>query len=320
MRRALDNAAAVRTSTSPNPWVGAVVVTADGEIHDGATEPPGGRHAEIVALDAADDAADGSTLVVTLEPCGHHGRTPPCTDAIVDRRVARVVYAVDDPDPKVAGGARARLEAAGVEVVTGCLVDEVTDLLRPYITHRTTGRPFVVLKLAATLDGRIAAPDGTSRWITGAAAREDVHRRRAESDAIMVGSGTVRADDPSLTTRAVDGRDPVRVVLGTAPPGARVHPCLEVAGELEEVLDHLGAEGIVQLLVEGGADVAGHLHRAGLVDRYVVYVAPKLAGGDDGVPMFAGPGAVTMSDVWSGRLRSVERFGDDVRFVIERAG
>jgi diaminohydroxyphosphoribosylaminopyrimidine deaminase/5-amino-6-(5-phosphoribosylamino)uracil reductase len=136
----------------------------------------------------------------------------------------------------------------------------------------------------------------------------------------MVGSGTVRVDDPSLTTRAVDGPDPVRVVLGAAPTNARVHPCLEIAGELDEVLDRLGGEGIVQLLVEGGADVAGRLHRAGLVDRYVVYVAPKLAGGDDGVPMFAGPGAASMSDIWSGRLRSVDRFGDDVRFVIEPEG
>ncbi|MET0149500.1 MAG: bifunctional diaminohydroxyphosphoribosylaminopyrimidine deaminase/5-amino-6-(5-phosphoribosylamino)uracil reductase RibD, partial [Acidimicrobiales bacterium] len=206
MARALDLAAGVRTSTSPNPWVGTVVVTPDG-TYAGATEPPGGRHAEIVALHAAGAAAKGATLATTLEPCSHTGRTGPCTDAIIAAGIARVVVAIEDPDPQVAGQGFARLEAAGIEVVDGVLADEVRTQLAPYLIHRTTGRPYVVLKLAATLDGRTAAPDGTSQWITGVAARTDAHRLRAESDAVVVGAGTVRTDDPRLTVRHGNGSD-----------------------------------------------------------------------------------------------------------------
>lgn len=313
MRRAIVNAAEVRTRTSPNPWVGAVVVGVDGSVADGATEPPGGRHAEIVALDAAGAAARGATLYSTLEPCVHTGRTGPCVDAIVEAGVARVVFGIDDPDPAVAGRARGRLEAAGVAVEIGVERAAIEEQLAPYLVHRRTGRPFVVLKLAATLDGRLAAPDRSSRWITGAEARADVHRLRAESDAILVGAGTVRADDPSLTVRDADGDDPVRIVLGSAPPDARVRPCREMTGELGDVLARLGDDGIVQLMVEGGAGVAAAFHHAGLVDRYVVYLAPKLLGGDDGVAMFAGAGEATMADVWSGRFASVVRLGDDLR-------
>jgi diaminohydroxyphosphoribosylaminopyrimidine deaminase/5-amino-6-(5-phosphoribosylamino)uracil reductase len=171
----------------------------------------------------------------------------------------------------------------------------------------------VVLKLAATLDGRTAAPDGSSRWITGEAARADAHRLRAESDAVIVGAGTVRADDPSLTVRDVQGRDPLRVVLGKAPADAKVQPALELTGDPGQVLDDLGRRGVLQALVEGGPTVAGEFHRAGLVDRYVLYLAPALFGGDDGRPLFAGPGAPTIADVWRGRIESVERLGDDLR-------
>lgn len=313
MRRAIANASAVRSTTSPNPWVGAVVVDADGHASDGATQPPGGAHAEIMALARAGDRALGATIYTTLEPCVHTGRTGPCVEAIIEAGVARVVYGIDDPDPQVAGRARARLEAAGIEVTAGVCADEIADQLAPYVTHRTTGRPHVVVKLAATLDGRLAAPDGTSKWITGPAARVDVHRLRAEADAILVGAGTVRADDPELTVRDADGPDPERIVLGRAPEGARIHPCRQMSGDLREVLDELGADGVVQLLVEGGGGVAGDFHRAGLVDRYVVYLAPKLAGGDDGVPMFAGSGIETMAEVWQGRFSSVVPLGDDLR-------
>lgn len=214
MRRAISNATEVRTVTSPNPWVGAVVTTIDGAMFDGATSPPGGPHAEGVALMKAGTAAIGATLTVTLEPCPHHGRTPPCTDAIVAAGVARVVVGIEDPDPRVGGRGIAALRAAGLEVSVGVLSAEVTEQLRPYVTHRRTGRPFVVLKLALTVDGRTALPGGASRWITGPHARADVHRLRAHVDAVLVGAGTVRADDPSLTVRDVDGRDPLRVVLG----------------------------------------------------------------------------------------------------------
>jgi diaminohydroxyphosphoribosylaminopyrimidine deaminase/5-amino-6-(5-phosphoribosylamino)uracil reductase len=171
----------------------------------------------------------------------------------------------------------------------------------------------VVLKLAASLDGRIAAPDGSSRWITGPEARADVHRLRAESGAILVGAGTVRADDPELTVRHADGPDPLRLVLGRIPPDARIQPAESVSGDLPAVLDDLGRRGIVQLLVEGGAHVAAGFHRQGLVDRYVLYLAPALFGGDDATPLFTGPGAPTMAELWRGRLADVRRLGPDLR-------
>jgi diaminohydroxyphosphoribosylaminopyrimidine deaminase/5-amino-6-(5-phosphoribosylamino)uracil reductase len=176
----------------------------------------------------------------------------------------------------------------------------------------------VVLKLAVTLDGRTAAPDGTSRWITGAAARADVHRLRARSDAVLVGAGTVRADDPELTVRLdpPPARQPLRVVLGSVPAGARVHPALELSGDVGDALDELGARGVLQVLIEGGAAVAHDFHAAGLVDRYVVYLAPALMGGDDGRPVFAGSGADTIDALWRGRLVSVERLGDDLRVEV----
>jgi diaminohydroxyphosphoribosylaminopyrimidine deaminase/5-amino-6-(5-phosphoribosylamino)uracil reductase len=312
MGRAIGLAAGVRTSTSPNPWVGCVVESVDGRVFEGATSPPGGPHAEAAALAAAGDAARGATAWVTLEPCAHEGRTPPCADALVAAGVSRVVVGIEDPDAQVRGAGIARLRDAGLDVEVGTRAAEVAEQLAPYVKHRTTGRPWVVLKLAASLDGRTAAPDGSSQWITGEAARSDAHRLRAESDAVLVGAATVRIDDPSLTVRHVDGPDPLRVVLGTAPPGAKVHPCLELGGPLDAVLDELGGKGIVQVLVEGGASVAGDFHRAGLVDRYVVYLAPVLFGGDDARGVFAGPGAVSIDDVWRGRIVSVTPLGDDL--------
>jgi diaminohydroxyphosphoribosylaminopyrimidine deaminase / 5-amino-6-(5-phosphoribosylamino)uracil reductase len=320
MRRALALGAARRCHTSPNPWVGCVVLCADGRTFEGATEPPGRRHGEIVALDAARaDGADlaGATLVVTLEPCNHHGRTPPCVDAIIEAGIARVVCAITDPDHQVAGSGIARLRASGVEVVEGVGAREARALLAPYLHHRRTGRPFVVAKMACTLDGRIAAADGSSRWITGEAARREVHRLRAESDAVIVGAGTVRADDPELTARDGDGPDPRRVVLGVAPADARIHPCLEWQGPLPDLLHRLGSEGVIQVLVEGGARAAASFHRAGLVDRYVIHLAPAVMGGDDGAPVLAGPGASTITDLWRGQIVSHRLLGDDLEIVIE---
>ena len=313
MQRAIELAAGVRGTTSPNPWVGCLIEAVDGRTFEGATEPPGGRHAEVVALDAAGDAARGATAWVTLEPCAHTGRTGPCADALLAAGVARVVVAVEDPDAKVAGRGLARLREAGVDVEVGEQGDVVRSQLAPYLKHRSTGRPWVVLKLAATLDGRTAAPDGTSQWITGGAARADAHQLRAESDAIVVGAGTVRADDPSLTVRHVEGRDPLRVVLGTAPETAKVHPAIEHQGSLHELLDELGRRAVVQVLVEGGATVAAEFHRQGLVDHYVVYLAPALFGGDDARGLFAGPGAPTMDELWRGTFAAVTPLGGDVR-------
>jgi len=318
MRRALALAGAVRSRTAPNPWVGAVVVTPDGRRYEGATAPPGGPHAEKVALDAAGDAAGGSTLYVTLEPCAHHGRTPPCTGAIVEAGVRRVVVALVDPDPQVSGRGIAALRAGGLDVEVGTGAAEAAEMLAPYLKHRRSGRPWVVLKLAATLDGRIAAPDGSARWITGEEARADGQRLRAASDAVVVGAGTVRADDPELTVRVdpVPEHQPLRVVLGAAPADARVHPALELGGEPGEVLAELGAKGVLQVLIEGGARVAGDFHRAGLVDRYVLYLAPAFFGGDDAVPLFAGPGAPDMAALWRGRLVSVTPLGPDLRIEV----
>ncbi len=317
MQRAMRNAAAVRGSTSPNPWVGAVVTAPDGARFDGATSPPGGPHAEIVALTAAGERAAGGALTVTLEPCAHHGRTPPCTEAIIAAGIRRVTVAIEDPDALVAGRGIATLRSAGIEVSVGECSDAVRDQLAAYVVHRQTGRPFVVLKLAATLDGRIAATDGSSGWITGLDARTDVHRLRAESDAVVVGAGTVRADDPALTVRHVPGRDPLRVVLGSISPTARVHPCREHTGKLDELLDDLGRDGVVQVLVEGGASVAASFHRAGLVDRYVLYLAPALMGGEDGIPLLRGPGSRSMSSIWTGTFRSVTRIGPDLRIELD---
>lgn len=220
------------------------------------------------------------------------------------------------PDPRVAGRGIERLRAAGIEVEVGVAADTVREQLAPYLKHRSTGRPWVVLKLAASLDGRTAAPDGTSQWITGGAARADAHQLRAESDAIVVGAGTVRADDPELTVRHVPGRSPLRVVLGTAPAGAKVLPALEHRGELEPLLEDLGSRGVLQVLVEGGASVAGAFHRAGLVDHYVLYLAPAIFGGDDARPLFAGPGIETMADLWRGTITTVTPLGGDLRLDI----
>ena len=320
MDLALEAARSCRLVTSPNPWVGCVIDTGDGQFF-GATSPPGGNHAEINALEAAGQRADGACLYTTLEPCNHQGRTGPCTDAIIAAGVARVVVAIEDPDPAVSGQGIAVLRGAGIAVEVGVRADEAAELLAPYLKHRRTGLPWVVLKLAASLDGRIAAPDTTSRWITGTEARIDAHRLRAESDAVLVGAGTVRADDPALTVRdwqppsGVTPRvgQPLRVVLGSAPPDARVHPAQEMDGPLEEVLRQLGEQGVVQLLVEGGAATAAAFHQAGLVDHYAVYLAPALFGGDDGRAMFAGPGAATVADVWRGEITGVCRLGSDLR-------
>jgi len=305
-----------RLVSRPNPWVGAIIVTADGRRFAGSTQPPGSAHAEVVALDAAGDAAAGATLYCTLEPCSHTGRTGPCAQAIIESGVSRVVIGIEDPDPRVCGSGIDMLRRAGIEVEVGVCRDEVSAQLAPYVHHRRTGRPWVVLKMATTLDGRIAAVDGSSRWITGADARRRVHQLRAESDAICVGAGTVRADDPSLTTRDVEGPSPRRVVLGNVEPSARVRPCLEWNGTIGDLLDQLGADGVIQLLVEGGPRVARSFHDQRLIDRYVFHVAPALSGGSDAPSVFAGPAAASVDDMWRGRIESVSHLGDDLEIVL----
>ena len=323
MDRALELARGVRALTPPNPWVGCVIEAADGTVFEGATAAVGGPHAEAAALAAAGDHdLRGATAWVTLEPCSHHGRTPPCADALIDgrRRPGRGRHRGSRPRrrrrgdrPAAAGGHRrrgGRRRAAEAEA-----------LLAPYLHHRRTGRPYVVLKLAASLDGRTAAPDGTSQWITGPEARADAHALRAESDAILVGAGTVRADDPSLTVRDAPAPrgDPERIVLGDAPPDAKVRPCLEHRGDLGELLDQLGAKGHLQLLVEGGATVAHDFHAQGLVDRYVLYLAPvALRRRRRPRPVRRRRRAASIDDVWRGRILSVDRLGDDLRIDLDK--
>lgn len=318
--KAIEAASLVRLHTSPNPWVGCVIVTANGQVFVGATEAPGGRHAEVVALDAVRAAlsdTQGATVFTTLEPCSHHGRTGPCTEALISAGVSRVVSATIDPDQLVGGQGFAALRSAGITVDIGLCADLVTEQLRPYLHHRITGRPFVILKLASTLDGRTAAVDGSSQWITGEAARTAAHQLRAESDAIVVGAGTVRRDNPTLTTRLVDGPSPRRVVLGKAPEHATVHPCLEWDKSICELLDSLGNEGVLQLMVEGGATVASSFHQQNLVDRYVLYVAPAFMGGKDGAPLFNGESAPSMQQLWRGTLRNVRQLGSDIEVTID---
>ena len=317
MRLAVDTACTARLRSRPNPWVGAVVVAQNGEVFTGATLEPGNAHAEIVALNAAAHHAQSATLFSTLEPCNHTGRTGPCTQAIIDAGVSRVVVGTLDPDSKVSGSGVQQLRNAGLTVDVGILEQEVKQQLAAYLHHRATGRPFVVLKMASTIDGRIAAADGSSKWITGETARKRVHQLRAESDAIVVGAGTVRADDPSLTVRDADGPSPRRIVLGTIDASAKVHPCTQWTGTLPDLLDTLGKEGVVQLLVEGGARVAASFHRERLINQYIMHIAPVIAGGDDAAGVFAGPAASTMADMWRGRIVSTTNLDGDIEIILE---
>ena len=317
MRLAVDTACTARLRSRPNPWVGAVVVALNGEVFTGATLEPGNAHAEVVALNAAAHHTQGSTLFSTLEPCNHTGRTGPCTQAIIDAGVSRVVVGTLDPDSKVSGSGVQQLRNAGLTVDVGVLEQEVKQQLAAYLHHRATGRPFVVLKMASTIDGRIAAADGSSKWITGETARKRVHQLRAESDAIVVGAGTVRADDPSLTVRDADGPSPRRIVLGTIDASAKVHPCTQWTGSLPDLLDTLGKEGVVQLLVEGGARVAASFHRERLINQYIMHIAPVIAGGDNAAGVFAGPAASTMADMWRGRIVSTTNLDGDIEIILE---
>ena len=331
MQRAVELSLTVLGTTSPNPAVGAVVIASSGEpIGEGATAPPGGPHAEIEALESAGDRARGATLVCTLEPCNHTGRTGPCTAAILEAGIARVIYACADPT-EVAGGGGEVLRRAGVEVTAGLMAEEVGEgPLEAWLHVQRTGRPFVTWKLAGTLDGRAAAADGSSRWITGEAARADVHRLRAESDAVVVGVGTVLADDPELTVRPDPGRQPLRVVVdseGRTPAGARVLNGAAPSVVLTErdtgrhdpagVLRLLHERGVVSVLLEGGPTLAAAFVTAGLVDRVVAYVAPALLG--EGPATVGRLGVGTIADAVRFRLCDVTRFDEDVRLTLRRA-
>jgi diaminohydroxyphosphoribosylaminopyrimidine deaminase / 5-amino-6-(5-phosphoribosylamino)uracil reductase len=326
MHRALVLAETVRGRTSPNPAVGAVILDAVGELAgEGATQPAGGPHAEIEALRRAGKRARDGTAVVTLEPCGHVGRTGPCTEALIEAGIARVVYAVDDPNPQAAGGAD-RLREVGIEVVAGVEdADAAAGALRPWLSALRTGRPFVTWKLASTLDGRVAAADQTARWISSPAARADSHAFRGIVDAIVVGSGTVLADDPHLTVRDADDglaeHQPLRVVLDRR---HRVRQSARVCDSAAETLlldtavprfalKALHDRGVRHVLLEGGPTLAGAFVEARCVDEVIAYIAPKLLG--TGPSSLGDAGIVTIADAVTLDVDTVTRVGSDVKIV-----
>ncbi|MET0781185.1 MAG: bifunctional diaminohydroxyphosphoribosylaminopyrimidine deaminase/5-amino-6-(5-phosphoribosylamino)uracil reductase RibD [Microbacterium sp.] len=323
MRRAL--AIARNGPRGLNPQVGAVILSPAGEVlAEGWHRGAGTVHAEVDALSQlAAGAARGATAVVTLEPCNHTGRTGPCSEALITAGVSRVIYAVSDPNPESTGGAE-RLRNAGAEVVAGLLEVAATDLLSSWLTVQRLGRPHVTVKWAQSLDGRAAASDGTSQWITGPEARADVHRRRAEADAIVVGTGTVLADDPALTARRADGtlyaHQPMPVVLGerAVPDDAAVrrHPCpfLHRRGDdLPVLLDELRDLGVHRVFVEGGPTIASAFLRDGLVDDVLAYVAPVLIGGDR--LALRDIGVDTIAQARRLEVASVERVGSDLLVI-----
>jgi len=351
MRRAIALARSALGSTNPNPAVGAVVLDASGAVvAEGRTQRAGGNHAEIEALAAAGDRAQGGVLVTTLEPCRHEGRTAACTAAILRADIRRVVYAVGDPHPDAGGGAE-ELRAAGVEIEGDVLADEALSDLEPWLLATRRRRPHVTWKYAATFDGRTAAADGTSRWITGPESRRDVHRLRAQSDAVLVGIGTVLADDTALTVRDwPTSRQPLRVVVdgkARTPLSAKIlddeAPTLiavggaaderrvkVLAGAGAEIVELPGPDGRVDLgallaalfdrsarllLVEGGARLAGSFVRERLVDRIVGYHAPALLGA--GPPVLADAGISTISAAVRLEIRDVAQLGSDVRITSE---
>jgi diaminohydroxyphosphoribosylaminopyrimidine deaminase/5-amino-6-(5-phosphoribosylamino)uracil reductase len=356
MRAALALARRGLGSAWPNPAVGCVLVKDGAVVGRGWTQPGGRPHGETEALRRAGEAARGATAYVSLEPCCHWGKTPPCTDALVAAGVARVVLPVEDPDPRVSGRGIARLKDAGVEVVTGVLADEARRLNEGFFRRINEGRPLVTLKLASTLDGRIATAEGESRWITGERARERAHLLRARHDAVMVGSNTVLADDPELTCRlpGLADRSPVRIVVdgrlrvpltanlvvsapttptwfvtlkGDAPERHRVfRDCgvelIEVAAAGETVdlvaaFQELGKRGLTRVLVEGGAILAAAVLRAGLVDHIAWFRAPRLIGGD-GVPAITAFGIDKLAATPRFARVAVEALGDDVLETFQR--
>ncbi len=351
MQRALALSQEAVGRVSPNPAVGAVVVSEGQLVGDGFTQPPGGAHAEIVALEAAGSAALGATIYVTLEPCSHHGRTPPCVDALLAAGIRRVVFAIEDPDRHVEGQGRAKLVAAGVEVEQGDGADEASQLLEAHIKHRRTGLPFVVVKYAASLDGRIASASGDSRWVSGTETLAWAQANRPAMDAILVGSSTVLIDDPQLTARpegVLDPRQPLRVVLdsrGRISSEARMlagagrslvvttersdsawQRQVESAGaevmvlptdqaehvSLPALLRALGDREIVTLLVEGGGVVIGSFFDQRLVDKVTVILAPMVVGAASAPAPVAGVGAQRMADAVRLRNLNVDRLGDDI--------
>lgn len=302
----------------PNPAVGCVLLRDGHVVGRGWTRPGGRPHAERVALDQAGPLAHGATAYVTLEPCAHHGRTPPCAGALIAAGVTRVVSAMTDPDTRVAGRGHAILRQAGIEVIVGVREDEARILQAGFLSRIQRGRPWLTLKLAASFDGRIATASGESKWITGPAARAHVHGLRLNHDAIMVGGGTARADRPSLNVRGYAAvRQPVRVIVSSGtqpdlpPEGAGFGPLWQVSGDPALFMDQLGARGLTRVFCEGGGILAAGLLRAGLVDELVGYTAGVVLGAD-ALPSVGVMGIARLPDAPRFRLVEMRKLGGDL--------
>jgi diaminohydroxyphosphoribosylaminopyrimidine deaminase/5-amino-6-(5-phosphoribosylamino)uracil reductase len=344
MRRALDLAARGLYTTTPNPRVGCVVTSGDEILGEGWHEKAGGPHAERVALEKAGARAAGATVYVTLEPCNHQGRTPPCVELLVTRKIGRVVAAMRDPNPQAAHGGEA-LAAAGIRFEHGLMKDEAHELNIGFVSRMTRGRPWVRLKVAATLDGRTALANGKSQWITGAEARRDGHRWRARACAVLTGIGTVKADDPRLTVREVDtSRQPLRVIVDSrleTPATAKILqgdkvlvfsgregslPNAEIVAlpnpnqkvELPKMLEALARRGVNELHVEAGSRLNGSLVREGCVDEFLAYLNPSFLG-DGAQGMLDLPAVDALEKKLSLKILSLERFGEDLRIVARPA-
>ncbi|UCH35565.1 MAG: bifunctional diaminohydroxyphosphoribosylaminopyrimidine deaminase/5-amino-6-(5-phosphoribosylamino)uracil reductase RibD [Armatimonadota bacterium] len=352
MSQALRLALRGQGEASPNPMVGAVIVSGEAVVGAGYHRGPGTKHAEIVALEQAGEKARGAMMYLTLEPCTHHGRTPPCAPRVCEASLARVVVASEDPNPKVAGAGIEALRQAGIEVEAGLLREQENRLNEAYRKYMTTGRPFVTLKIAMSLDGKIATSTGESRWITGERARAMAHRMRRNSNAVMVGIGTVLADNPALTVRHGRARrQPLRVVVdseartprsakvihGGDPPGliavtdrARGEavealrregaevialPSREGRVDLAALLEELGRREVAALLVEGGGELVASFIEQDLGDKIVVFIAPKIIGGAEAPTAVAGRGVEAIAEAWPVADMRCRRIGEDL--VIE---
>ncbi|ARK30217.1 bifunctional diaminohydroxyphosphoribosylaminopyrimidine deaminase/5-amino-6-(5-phosphoribosylamino)uracil reductase RibD [Halalkalibacter krulwichiae] len=348
MKLALDLARNTRGQTSPNPMVGSVVVKDGAIVGMGAHLKAGEGHAEVQALKMAGDDARGGTIYVTLEPCSHFGKTPPCADLIIEKGLSRVVVATTDPNPAVAGSGIEKLKNAGIEVVVGVGREDADKLNEIFFHYIQTAQPFVTLKSATTLDGKTATVTGQSKWITGDEAREDVHRYRHTHDAILVGIGTVLADDPSLTTRLPNGgKNPIRVVLDRrlrTPINCKlvqdrkaqtwilttdqasnekreelmrlgIEVILLPDDSIETILHILGSKGITSLFVEGGAEVNGSFLKAKAVNQVITYLAPKLFGGHSAPTAIGGQGFTEVEDAVELEIEEIVKIGNDIKVV-----
>lgn len=353
MNIALQLAEAVQPQTAPNPPVGAVIVKANAIVGLGAHMKSGDPHAEVVALEMAQERAKGATMYVTLEPCSHTGKTPPCVNALLDSKIKRVVIATMDQHDQVAGQGINKLRMAGVDTEVGLLQERAIKLYRTFFHYVQRKRPYVTLKTAMTLDGKIATSTGDSQWITGECARLDGHYYRHMHDAILVGVGTVLADNPRLTTRKPYGQNPIRIILdthlrtpldanvvtdGEAPTwifvgkdvvSTRIHSYEEqqqvqifqldsASLEIEQVLTFLGAKNITSVYVEGGAQMHGAFLTAGFVDQYITYIAPKLIGGQKAKSAVTGTGIDKLANAHRLTIQSVETMDDDIKIVARK--